>query len=117
MTPPRRTNFPSRRRAFTRGLLDPSSEWALDDYAVALPVASEPYDWTPEDDAAPLPQFIPAPPPAAPRQAKRKANLPETALPIPIKGASARRKRLASSVLLLLLSVAAVFVFAYIAQK
>jgi hypothetical protein len=127
MTLPRRTNFPSRRRAFARGLLDPSSEWALDDYAVALPIASEPYDWTLEDDAIPFPQFIPVPPPAqsglaASRQTKRKAHLSEAALLIPIKRAKPqrakpRRKRLISSVLLLLLSVVAVFVFAYITQK
>ncbi len=122
MTLPRRTNFPSRRRAFARGLLDPSSEWALDDYAVTLPIASEPYDWTLEDDAIPFPQFIPVPPPAqsglaASRQTKRKANLSEAALLIPIKRAKPRRKRLISSVLLLLLSVVAVFVFAYITQK
>jgi hypothetical protein len=122
MTLPRRTTLPSRKRAFTRGLLDPSSEWALDDYAVALPVASEPYDWTLEDDTISFPQFIPVPPPARPQQPKRRANLSEAALLIPIKRANPqkakpRRKGLISSVLLLLLSVVAVFIFAYIAQK
>lgn len=133
MTLPRRTTLPPRRRAVTYDLLDPSSAWALDDYAVTLPLASEPYDWTLEDDTIPLPQLIPIPPPnwsgqATPRQPNTKASLSEAALLIPIKGASSgerarkdrarpRRKHLVSSVLILLLSVVAIFVFAYITQK
>ncbi|MGE0127360.1 MAG: hypothetical protein AB7U82_04560 [Blastocatellales bacterium] len=122
-----------RKRVFTRDLLDPSSAWALDEYAVTLPVTSEPYDWMLEDDATPFPQFVPVPPPAwgsqaMLRQAKRKANLSEAALLIPIKRTAPgncaeknrtrpRRKHLISSVLLLMLAVVAVFIFAYIAQK
>jgi hypothetical protein len=65
---------------------------------------------------------------ATPQQAKRKAGLAEAAILIPIKRASSGRsagkkrsksgrKHLISSLLLLLLSVVAVFIFAYIAQK
>lgn len=130
---PRHTTLLPGRRAFNYEWLDPSSAWALDEYAVTLPIASEPYDWTLEDIAPQPPQFIPIPPPnwgspATPQPARRKARIAEAALLIPVKSVSPskraetnrvrrRSKHLVSSVLLLLLSVVAVFVFAYIAQK
>ena len=133
MTLPRHTTLPPRRRVVTYDLLDPASAWALDEYAITLPVAAEPYDWTLEDDAPQPPQFIPVSPPnwdspAMPPQAKRKAGLTEAALLIPVKSISPgkragknrarpQRKHLVSSVLMLLLSVMALFVFAYITQK
>jgi len=157
MTMPRRKYSSPRIRVFSYGWLDSSSAWAQDEYAVISPVSSEPYDWTPEDDAVLSPQLIPIPPPiwggsARAPQAERKEKLWEASILIPIEkvatgklvrrnsahlvralpafvrqvatdqlaginGASARRKHLASSVLLLLLSVIALFVFAYLAQK
>jgi len=154
---PRRKYSSPRIRVFSYGSLDSSSAWAQDEYAVIPLVASEPYDWMPEEDAFLSPQLIPIPPPildnpARAPHAKRTADLSEAAILIPIEkvatgklvrrnsahlvralpafvrqvatdqlaginGASARRKHLASSVLLLLLSVIALFVFAYLAQK
>ncbi|MGH9936375.1 MAG: hypothetical protein ACREAM_09020 [Blastocatellia bacterium] len=157
MTLSRRKYSSPRIRVFSYGWLDSSSAWAQDEYAVIPPVASEPYDWMPEDDAFPFPQLIPIPPPildgsARAPHAKHKDNLWEASMLIPIEkvatgrlvrrnsahlvralpafvsrvatgqpagvnGTSPRRKHLASSVLLLLFSVIALFVFAYIAQK
>src|SRR5215813_2085654 len=90
MTLPHQTTPLPRRRAFSRDSLDPSSAWVQDEYAVALPIASEPYDWTLDDDAAPSLQVIPIPPPisdssAKSRQPKRKANLPEISVLIQVE--------------------------------
>jgi len=157
MTPPRRKYSSPRIRVFPYSWLDPSGAWVQDEYAVIPLVASEPYDWTPEDDAVLFPQLIPIPPPildgsAKAPHAKSKDNLWEASILIPIEkvatgqlvrrnsahlvralpafvrqvatgqpagvnGTSPRRKHLASSVLLLLLSVITLFVFAYLAQK
>src|SRR5262249_45467439 len=123
MTLPRHTTPLTRSRAFSRDSLDPSSAWVQDEYAVILPIASEPYDWTLDDDAAPSLQVIPISPPisdssARSRQTERKADLPEASVLIPVerirparsvrkKGAEPGRKHLFSSLLLLLLSVIA----------
>jgi len=155
MTQPRRTNSYSLEPDFEG--LDSSSAWVGDESAVVPPVALEPYDWPLEDNAKPLTQVIPIPPPvrggsAKLRRQKSKAEAPETSVLIPVEKVAAGQtvkkngaqptpapptfvtqilrlqparitkalrapKRLGSSVLLLLLSVIAVFVFAYIAQK
>jgi len=158
MTQPRRTNSYSLEPDFEG--LDSSSAWVGDESAVVPPVALEPYDWPLEDNAKPLTQVIPIPPPvrggsAKLRRQKGKAEAPETSVLIPVEKAAAGQtvningingaqptpapptfvtqilrlqparitkalrapKRLGLSVLLLLLSVIAVFVFAYIAQK
>jgi hypothetical protein len=182
MTQPRRTNSYSIEPDIEG--LDPSSAWVGDESAVIPPVALEPYDWTLEDDATPITQVIPIPPPlrdgsAKLRRPKRKAEAPETSVLIPVEkvatgqvgrkngaqpahplripdtqvapsqpavqvapgqrdtqvapgqpavqvapGQAARvtralprPRRMVSSLLLLLLSVVALFIFAYIAQK
>lgn len=157
MTLSRRTTSLSSGGAISYDWLDPASAWVQDEYAIIPPIESEPYDWTLEDDAVLSPLLIPIAPPILDgsgklRQAKRKANLSEAAILIPIeKRASGqlvrrnkthlacappafarqtptselvrrtrtrpRRKHLISSVLLLLLSAIALFIFAYIAQK
>ncbi|MGH9767225.1 MAG: hypothetical protein ACREAB_07300 [Blastocatellia bacterium] len=140
MTQPRRTKPLPRRRAPSEDWLDPSSAWVQDEDAVILPITSEPYDWTPDDDSGSSLQVIPVPPPISDSPAKapkpkRKADIPEASVMIPIEkvtpgqlvrrtgelirkaSATPRRKQMVSSVLLLLLSVIALFIFAYIAQK
>jgi len=157
MTLSRRTTSLSSGRALSYDWLDPASAWVQDEYATVPPIESEPYDWTPEDDAVLSSLLIPIAPPILDgssrlRQAKRKANLSEAAILIPIEKRATgqlvkrttahlaralpavvsrvatgelvrrtivrpQRKHLISSVLLLLLSAIAIFVFAYLAQK
>jgi hypothetical protein len=128
------TSLP-RQRAGASGRLDPSSAWVQDEGALIVPILSEPYDWTLDDDAAASPQLIPIQPPDVDgatrmRRAKPKASAREAAVLIPIRTVSpdkkvvqnrnqslSRPKRSGYAVLLLLLSALALFVFAYITQK
>jgi hypothetical protein len=157
--------------------LDPSSEWAQEDYGAQPTAASEPYDWTLKDGQIRSTQVIPITSAVRSNSSmfqwlkrktslldslKRKANAPETSRLIPVKKDTARkvfrkritgllrplptsplvesdatipldkgdvtnplaesdatkvRRRTPGLTLLLLLSVIALFIFAYIAQK
>ena len=124
---------------------DSAGDWLSGEDVVILPIASEPYDWAPnETGEAQYPQFIPVAPrlwtwePALaetkettegaelilidevlPRKAEVEVKAEaEARLTYVIRDEPKRpRRRLVSSVLALLLTVILVFIFAWIAQK